>query len=214
MTATFITIILLYIMDQVLHMNYISKVMGKVVLFSLFPLGYIRMTGDNIIKSSLIHKNRHFRLNRSHLLGICIFVLLLIVFNVLKQYLNVDVLISEFEDKYKINKESILYYGAYLILINSLLEEFFFRGFMFLNLKNLGHKKIAYAASSIAFSLYHISNFQNWLNIWIFVLATVGLVIGGLIFNYLDDKENTFLNSWFVHICADLAIVGFGYSLF
>lgn len=73
---------------------------------------------------------------------------------------------------------------------------------------------MAYLASSIAFSLYHISNFQNWFNIGVFILVSVGLFIGGMIFDYLDDRDNTFVNSWFVHICADLALVGIGMSLF
>lgn len=213
-STTLITMILLYLMDQVFHWSYLSKIVGKVVLFSFFPFVYIRITGENFIKSSLSYVKKGFRFKISHLLGICIFVLLIVVFIWIKQYLNISVLIYEFEEKYKITKTNIVYYGTYLILINSLLEEFFFRGFIFLNLKNLGKRRIAYGASSIAFSLYHISNFQNWLNVWVFVLATIGLFIGGMIFDYLDDKENTFLNSWFVHICADLAIVGFGYSLF
>lgn len=213
-SSTIITIILLYSMDQILHLNYISKVAGKIIFFSLFPLIYIRMTGENFIKDSIIRANKHFHIKMSHILGISLFILLIIAFNWLKQYMNIAVLISEFEEKYKINKGNILYYGTYLTLINSLLEEFFFRGFIFLNIKGLGKKAVAYGVSSIAFSLYHISNFQNWLNLWVFVLATIGLFIGGMIFNYLDDQENTFLNSWFVHICADLAIVGFGFSLF
>jgi hypothetical protein len=38
--------------------------------------------------------------------------------------------------------------------------------------------------------------------------------MGGIIFDYLDDKENTFMNSWFVHICADVAIVVIGLYIF
>jgi membrane protease YdiL (CAAX protease family) len=128
--------------------------------------------------------------------------------------MNIEVLIFEFEEKYKINKLNIVYYGIYLALINSLLEEFFFRGFIFLSLKKIGMKRVAYLTSSIAFAIYHVGNFQNWFNIWVFVLATTGLFIGGMIFNYLDDHENTFLNSWYVHICADLALVGIGLSIF
>lgn len=213
-SATLITIILLYSMDQILHLSYISKVIGKIFLFTLFPIIYIKRTRENFIKDSLIHVNKRFHVKMSHILGICIFIILIIAFNLFKNYININVLISEFEEKYKINKGNILYYGTYLTVINSLLEEFFFRGFVFLNLKKIGKKRMAYGVSSIAFSLYHISNFQNWLNIWVFVLATIGLFIGGMIFDYLDDQENTFFNSWFVHICADLAIVGFGLSLF
>lgn len=212
--TTFITIILLYIADQILHLNYLSKVLVKLILFSLFPIVYVLRTGENFIKDSFVHEKKGFGVKLSHILGILVFIILIATFYLIKQYMNIDILISEFELKYKINHSNILYYGIYLAFINSLLEEFFFRGFIFLNLKKLGMKRMAYLSSSIAFSIYHVGNFQNWFNIWVFVLATTGLFVGGIIFNYLDDKEHTFLNSWFVHICADIALVGIGLSLF
>jgi len=213
-SSSLITIVLLYLMDQIFELSYITKVIGKIIIFTLFPIIYIRITKENFIKDSLTNINRKFHIKKSHVLGISLFVILIIALNLVKRFVNIDILISEFEEKYKINKSNIIFYGAYLTFINSLLEEFFFRGFIFLNLKNLCNKRIAYLSSSIAFSIYHISNFQNWLNIWVFLLATTCLFIGGMIFNYLDDKENTFLNSWFVHICAELAIVVFGLSIF
>jgi membrane protease YdiL (CAAX protease family) len=78
----------------------------------------------------------------------------------------------------------------------------------------LGYKKTGYITSSLLFALYHIANFQNWFSPVLYILAIVGLFLGGTIFNFLDDKDNTFFNSWFVHICADLAIVFIGYLIF
>lgn len=212
--TSIITIILLYVTDQVLQLSYISKVFVKLVVFTLFPFGYIRMTRDNFLKDSLMSKRRKLRSNKSHVLGIVIFVTIIVVYHFIKQYIDIETLVLEFEQKYRINKDNILYYSIYLTFVNSLLEEFFFRGFIFLNLKKIGMKSVGYIVSSLAFAIYHVSNFQNWFNIGVFVLAIIGLFVGGMIFNYLDDEENTFLNSWFVHICADLAIVLIGFSIF
>lgn len=212
--TSIITIILLYITDQVLQLSYISKVLVKLVVFTAFPFGYIRMTRDNFLKDSLMSKRRKLRFNKSHVLGIVIFVTIIVVYHFIKQYIDIETLVLEFEQKYRINKDNILYYSIYLTFVNSLLEEFFFRGFIFLNLKKIGMKSVGYIVSSLAFAIYHVSNFQNWFNIGVFVLAIIGLFVGGMIFNYLDDEENTFLNSWFVHICADLAIVLIGLSIF
>ncbi|PKM52658.1 MAG: CPBP family intramembrane metalloprotease [Firmicutes bacterium HGW-Firmicutes-7] len=213
-STSLITVILLYIFDQILQINYISKVGFKIIIFLLFPIIYIRKTKNNFIKDSVNNKKKIFRIKFSYILGVLLFVIIIVAFNLIKPYMNMEVMIFEFEEKYKINQDNILYYGLYLVFVNSLLEEFFFRGFIFLNLKNIGMKRTAYLTSAIAFSIYHISNFQNWFNIWVFALATTGLFIGGIIFNFLDDRENTFLNSWFVHICADVALVGIGLSLF
>jgi membrane protease YdiL (CAAX protease family) len=140
LSATLITIITLYLIDQVLQVNYISKVIVKLVVFSLFPMIYIKVTKDNFIKNSFSDK-KLFSIKLSHILGVLIFFVILITFYFTKKYINIDVLIYEFEVKYKINKSNILYYGIYLSLVNSLLEEFFFRGFIFLNLKNIGMRK-------------------------------------------------------------------------
>lgn len=211
--TSLLTIIILYIVDQVLHLNYFNKIITKLVLFSMFPLVYINLFQDNFIKES-IHNKKLFAGKLSYILGILVFAIIIIAYIFIKQYINVDILITEFEEKYIINKSNILYYGIYLSFVNSLLEEFFFRGFIFLNLKKVGMKPLGYIISSIMFAIYHLGNIQNWFNIWVFILAISGLFIGGIIFNYLDDNDNTFLNSWFVHICADLAIVGIGLNLF
>lgn len=150
----------------------------------------------------------------SVILGIAVFLTVMIAYLLVKQFIDLDTLVMEFEDKYKINQSNILYYGLYITFINSWLEEAFFRGFVFLNLKKLGFRKWGYMLSSLAFSTYHIANFQNWFSWQAFILAYIGLFIGGTIFNYLDDKPDTFLNSWFVHICADLAIIIIGFNIF
>ncbi len=82
---------------------------------------------------------------------------------------------------------------------------------MFLNIKKLGYKKLGYILSSLLFAIYHISNINGWFTGFTFVLSLIGLFIGGVIFSYLDDKKDTFLNSYIIHICADLAIVIIGY---
>lgn len=212
--ASMITIVLLYIVDQVLMLNYLTKVGVKFFLFALFPTIYILWTKENFLKESIKNREKITKINLSTILGIVVFLVIIIVYIIVKQNIDIDVLIDEFESKYKINKNNIIFFGLYLAFINSLLEEFFFRGFIFLNLKKLNLKKLAYIISSTAFAIYHVANIQNWFSVGLFLFITVGLFIGGIIFNYLDDKQNTFLNSWFVHISADLAIVIIGFRLF
>lgn len=212
--VTIMTITLLYISDQIFNMNYIAKVGIKLVLFSIFPAIYIIKTGDNVLKDSIKNRDKKIRIKLSTVLGIVIFLAIISTYLILKNYIDIGTLVNEFENKYKINKSNIIYYGVYLAFINSLLEEFFFRGFIFLNLKKLELKKTAYILSSMAFFLYHIANFKNWFSIGLFIFVSVGLFVGGCIFNYLDDKQNTFFNSWFVHICADLAIILIGFKIF
>ncbi|MCG8484399.1 MAG: CPBP family intramembrane metalloprotease [Clostridia bacterium] len=211
---TILTVALLYLCDQVLTLSYNAKIVIKLILFTCGPFLYIRKADYNFFKESIYNVRKINDLKVSLIFGVLVIIIIAMAYITVKQYIDIDTLIHEFENKYKINKQNIIYYGLYITFINSLLEEAFFRGFIFLNLKKLGFKKWAYIVSSLAFSVYHIANFQNWFSWQVFLLACTGLFIGGTIFNYLDDKPNTFLNSWFVHICADLAIILIGFRIF
>jgi membrane protease YdiL (CAAX protease family) len=104
--------------------------------------------------------------------------------------------------------------ALYISFINSLLEEFFFRGYAFVVLKQHVHKLYAYFFSAILFSLYHVGMMQGWFDFYIYILSMLGLLIGGLIFNYLNDRWDSIYPSWLVHIFANLAINTVGLILF
>ncbi|SHI48370.1 CAAX protease self-immunity [Dethiosulfatibacter aminovorans DSM 17477] len=216
-TTSLLTIATLYITDQVLMLSYNTKIAVKLITFLTFPLIYIFVTKDNIIKGSIENAGRNFRKLKiksiSTILGLVLFLFLIGMFSIFKGFLDMESMRTDFADKYKITKDNLLFYGLYMSFVNSLLEEYFFRGFIFLNLKKIGYRKTGYVTSSIMFAIYHIANFQNWFSPLLYILAIAGLFVGGTIFNLLDDKDNTFFNSWFVHICADLAIVLMGYLI-
>lgn len=216
-TTSLLTIAILYITDQVLMLSYNTKIIVKLIAFLTFPLIYISIAKDNVIKDSVENAKRNFRKLKirsiSTILGLALFIFLIGMFFIFKGFLDMEAMRTDFADKYKITKDNLLFYGLYMSFVNSLLEEYFFRGFIFLNLKKIGYKKTGYMTSSMMFAIYHIANFQNWFSPILYILAIAGLFVGGTIFNLLDDKENTFFNSWFVHICADLAIVLMGYMV-
>ena len=215
--ASILTVAILYITDQVLMLSYNVKIMVKLVTFITFPIIYISTTKNNVVSDSIENAKKNLRKLKiksiSTVLGILLFMFLLGVYFIFKGFLDIDAIRMDFISKYKITKDSLLLYGLYMSFVNSLLEEFFFRGFIFLNLKKIGYRRIGYMASSLLFAIYHIANFQNWFSPLLYILAIAGLFIGGTIFNLLDDRDNTFFNSWFVHICADLAIVLIGYMI-
>lgn len=55
---------------------------------------------------------------------------------------------------------------------------------------------------------------KGWFSPVLFILAILGLMIGGCIFNYLDEKNGTIFQSWMVHMFANLAINTVGMILF
>ena len=86
-----------------------------------------------------------------------------------------------------VNRSNFIFTAIYISFVNSLLEEFFFRGFAFLNLKRTSSRKIAYIFSSLLFALYHIAMMVGWFGLPVLLITVAGLFIGGCIFNYLDE---------------------------
>jgi membrane protease YdiL (CAAX protease family) len=110
--------------------------------------------------------------------------------------------------------KNFLFVSLYISFVNSLLEEFFFRGFAFLTLQRSVGKKFAYVFSAASFALYHIAMMIGWFSIGLFLLVMAGLFIGGLLLNYLNAKSQTVYPSWLVHMFANFAINTIGFLLF
>ena len=98
--------------------------------------------------------------------------------------------------------------------MNSLLEEFFFRGYAFFTLKRLTSRRFAYLLSSLLFAVYHLGMTAGWFAPGVWLLSMAGLFLGGCIFNSLNEKSGNLYASWLVHLCANAAINTVGCVLF
>ena len=218
-TATLLVAVLYYI-DAVLQVPYFWKAVVKILaLGSLFGL-YGGIYGRNVIRESAarfrsnwVERTTSRKASLHLVLGALAFGGILLLYYLIAPYMHMDQVVTSLLQKYRIGKEQILYYGLYLSFGNALLEEMLFRGYLFLELRNTGRRRLAYLFSSMLFSLYHISNIQSWFNPLLFVGALVGLMLSGLLFCYLTEKGESFFNSYFVHLCADLAIVVVGFRI-
>lgn len=99
-------------------------------------------------------------------------------------------------------------------LVNSLLEEFFFRGFGFLLLRRYLPRRPALGLSCLAFALYHVAMTLGWYGLPVQLLTLAGLVLGGWIFCRLDEHSGSLWLSWVVHLGANLATNAIGFLLF
>ncbi|SET21000.1 CAAX protease self-immunity [Salinibacillus kushneri] len=207
--------ILMVVIEQALKATYVPKTMAKVCLFLFVPLFFIRFIWKQRILDFLHLKAMDWkRLKGGFLLGIAAFIIVLLTFFLLKDFINLGGIIGDLKTRLHITQKTYMYVALYITFGNSLLEEFFFRGFIFLNLYQTNHKVFAYLFSSSLFALYHIAIFATWFTIWLILLALLGLFTIGIIFCWLNTKSNNFLNSWILHMLADIAVVSIGFYLF
>ena len=102
-------------------------------------------------------------------LSIGVYFFIIILFFLLRDYIDLDVIRNNLLAKENITASNFVYVSLYISFVNSFLEELFFRGFMFLSLAKSGSRRFAYSISSLAFSLYHVAIISAWFNIWIFI---------------------------------------------
>lgn len=197
----------LYYVDLVLQVAYAYKVLFKLGLM-LLSLLLAKWQGWSL--SFLGFKSLgHYKKGLFFSLGA--FVAILLAYFFLSPYLDVGVMAQEFSSKYRLSGASFIWASLYLVFVNSFLEEYFFRGFLFFNLDN---RLFAHLFSAGLFSLYHLSNIRNWFSHdLLFLLPLAGLLASGLFFNYLNEKNRDIYASYFPHLFADLAIVIIGLIL-
>lgn len=213
LTITSMSILAMTIVDGVINPGYLYKSMIKLIMFLLIPLIYIRYD-ENIQIKDLFKLKRKGVLRWTIFLGIGVYIIILGAYLILKQFIDLSMIREILDNNLKVNKENFIWIALYISFINSMLEEFFFRGFIFLNLKKLARSKQAYIFSAFVFAIYHVAIMGDWFSPLIFLLAMAGLFVGGLIFNYLNESSSTIYGSWIVHMMANFAINTVGLIMF
>lgn len=198
--------------DGILHLNYILKSFIKIIFFFIIPVIYTFYHKEINMKS--LFKSDKQSLLLSSGLGFIVYILIICGYFMMCNFYDFNSITSLLDKNVGVTKNNFIYVSIYISFINSLLEEFFFRGFAFLLLSQYISLKAAYLFSSVSFALYHIAIMSGWFSPLLFILMLIILTIGGLIFNYLDIKKRTIYSSWMVHMFANFSINTIGFILF
>ncbi len=197
--------------DGVLMPGYAVKSAVKLVLFLVLPFALSRLDGD-IAALSLFRAKKQGIL-KPLLLGVGLYALILGAYALVRNVFDFSAIAGSLSGSAGVTKENFLFVAVYISFVNSLLEEFFFRGFLFTNLKRHSSAKFAHLFSAVVFALYHVAMMIGWFSLPLFLLCMAGLTIGGLIFNMLNEKLGSIYASWFVHMFANFAINTIGFML-
>lgn len=210
----FIACAIFYVLQQFTGVGYVGTAIGKIFFFSGIPIAYYRWVCPRGLKSTYDFRITLKQSNLGIILGSSVAIIILAAYFVMGRYIDLNIIARELTETSKVNSFNFPFVALYIIFGNSFLEEYFFRGFVFLMLYNKGYIKLAYIFSSILFAIYHVAIFKTWFNPIIIGIALIGLFAGGIIFDYIDTKTNSIINSWMVHIFADLAIILVGIKMF
>ena len=211
LTVTAVCCVAMALVDGVLRPGYAVKSAIKAALFMLIPL--IASKTDRSVRYLSLLRPKKKGLLQAVALGIGIYAVILGGYFLLSPYFDFSQIAGALTENAGVTKENFLYVSLYISFANSFLEEFFFRGFVFTNLKRLSGRKLAYWFSASAFSLYHVAMMIGWFSPALFLLVMAGLLAGGLIFNWLNERLDTIYCSWLTHMFANFAINTVGFIL-
>jgi len=104
-------------------------------------------------------------------------------------------------------------FALFLALMHSLLEEYYWRWFVFGQLRRVIPVAGAHALAATSFAAHHVVIATQFFPVaWGVVLgAMVG--VGGFLFSWLYARQGTLIGAWTAHALIDLALLWIGYGL-
>lgn len=208
-----IACILMYLIESYIKPVYVIKSLYKLIIFAGLPLIYSALDKEVKFKEYFSIKDKK-QIKFAVALGLGIYLIVQAGYYILKGFISLDNIAMILENNLRVNKDNFVVVSLYISLINSLLEELFFRGFGFVTLSKFSSKRYTYIISALAFSVYHVSILADWFNIIIYALFLTGLFGTAIFFNWLNDRYSNIFNSWLVHMCANFSINTIGFMMF
>jgi membrane protease YdiL (CAAX protease family) len=200
------------IVDGIIRPGYIIKSVIKLILFAACPIIYSSINKQFSIKQLFTPNKKGLTI--AVLLGLAVYAVIIGAFFTLRNVFDLSGITKSLVSNVGVNQDNFVWVAIYISFANSLLEEFFFRGFAFLTLSKFTSRKFAYIFSAAAFSAYHIAMLTGWFSVGVYLLAMAGLFAGATIFNFLNERNGNIYSSWMVHMSANFATNTIGFILF
>ncbi|MBR2131824.1 MAG: CPBP family intramembrane metalloprotease [Oscillospiraceae bacterium] len=214
MVSVLLCTILMSVVDGIIQPGYAVKSAVKIVVFYLIPQIYFLWNREERPYIKQMFQPDKRGLKRAAVLGAGVYAVIVSGYFLLRDVIDFSGIAGQLTADAGVHAGNFLFVALYISLMNSLLEEFFFRGYAFLTLKRLTSRRFAYLFSSILFAAYHLGMTAGWFAPGVWLLSMAGLFVGGCIFDYLNEKSDNLYASWLVHLCANAAINTVGCVLF
>lgn len=99
------------------------------------------------------------------------------------------------------------------IFVNSVLEEYVWRWFVYRQLEAVTSPGFAVVGSAVGFTVHHVVALATYLGPGLVALASLGVFAGGLMWSLLYRRYRSIWPGWLAHAGADVAIYAIGYAI-
>lgn len=177
------------------------------------PLIYCRIMRISVWHDVL--KLQHWRrgLKRSMVLGVAAVAIFWGTYYALAdRLLDKAVITQKISEQFHVTAENVLWVAPLTIFVNSLLEEFFYRGFAFGQLVRR-NVRIGYLLPAAAFTVQHLAFTYHWAGWAAIVMGIVALSVFALVLQKIYAVTDTLVAPWVIHMFGDVAMMGIAVTL-
>ncbi|MCK4872381.1 MAG: CPBP family intramembrane metalloprotease [Phycisphaerales bacterium] len=104
-------------------------------------------------------------------------------------------------------------FAVFLAVIHSLIEEYFWRWFVFGQLSRVVPIAAAYVLGSLAFAAHHYVVLSVYFPAWSTAMFGTGVGLGGLIWCWQYHRQKSLAGAWVSHAIVDAVFLTIGYLL-
>ncbi|MCB0351894.1 MAG: CPBP family intramembrane metalloprotease [Bdellovibrionales bacterium] len=104
-------------------------------------------------------------------------------------------------------------FAIFLSFFHSLLEEYYWRWFVYGTLRKLIHPILANLLAALAFASHHLVVLKEYFPLSWALFFSASVAVGGIIWNIHYERQQTIAGAWISHLIADLAIMTVGYFI-
>jgi membrane protease YdiL (CAAX protease family) len=113
---------------------------------------------------------------------------------------------AKIQTQFSVSASTVLLIAPATIIVNSLIEEFFYRGFAF-GLLAPKRPWIGTLLPATVFTVQHVLFIYHWVSALPLALAVVSLFVFALALQALYTKSDSIVAPWVVHILGDVAMM-------
>lgn len=123
--------------------------------------------------------------------------------------------VAEAMDDLGVGGAKFLFFALFISLIHSAMEEFYWRWFVYGNLRHVVGERlwIAHLIAGIGFMAHHIIIVDRFFELPFAIFLGICVGIGGVVWSWLYQRHHTLWGAWISHVIVDLGIFWIGYQL-
>jgi membrane protease YdiL (CAAX protease family) len=110
--------------------------------------------------------------------------------------------------------EKFIALGVFLSVLHAFLEEYYWRWFVFGQLRRGLPLGLAIVLSSLAFAAHHVIVLWTYMPNWTATIVfSLGVALGGAAWAWIYHRSRSLIGSWLSHVLVDAGLMWIGFDL-